>query len=89
MPRKEIKLTAFVCSRCGYEWIPKDPEKPPEHCPNVKCHSPYWDKPRVRVHWIKRVKEKRAKKGRASSSQVYNDFTPSSEIHRGQKHKLI
>lgn len=36
----------YKCFRCGYKWIPRDPDKKPKVCPNLKCKSPYWDRPR-------------------------------------------
>lgn len=42
--KKEVLM--FRCSRCKYEWIPRNPEKEPRVCPNPKCHSPYWKEPR-------------------------------------------
>jgi predicted Zn-ribbon and HTH transcriptional regulator len=42
----ELKVTAYVCERCGHIWIPRAGLKP-RVCP--KCKSPYWDKPRRRV----------------------------------------
>lgn len=46
-----------TCLRCGYEFVPspdRNPEAPylivgmklPKTCPNPKCKSPYWNKPR-------------------------------------------
>lgn len=40
-----IKVKAFKCTRCMYIWIPRKKEFP-KTCPNTKCHSPYWMKPR-------------------------------------------
>lgn len=45
------------CIRCGYEFVPspeRNSEEPylivgmklPKTCPNPKCKSPYWNKPR-------------------------------------------
>ncbi len=33
------------CLRCGHEWLKRKIEDPME-CP--KCHSPYWNKKRVK-----------------------------------------
>ena len=33
------------CLRCGYSFFPKS-ETLPKTCPNRKCKSPYWNKPR-------------------------------------------
>jgi len=35
------------CKRCGHKWRPRQDE-PPTVCPNPKCKSPYWDKPRTK-----------------------------------------
>jgi uncharacterized Zn ribbon protein len=35
----------LVCKRCGHEWKPRN-DKLPTVCPNPKCKSPYWNKPR-------------------------------------------
>ena len=37
----------LTCKRCGYTWIPRQ-EAPPKQCPNSKCRSMYWDRPRRR-----------------------------------------
>ena len=34
------------CLRCGHTWIPHNPNKIPKVCPNPKCKSPYWNRPR-------------------------------------------
>ena len=34
------------CYRCGHQWYSKNPDKKPKVCPNPKCKSPYWDRPR-------------------------------------------
>ena len=39
-------MMKYKCLRCNHEWIPRSDEKP-KVCPNKKCHSPYWDRPRV------------------------------------------
>lgn len=39
-----IKREGIRCFRCGYEWIPKSPNKRPRVCP--KCVSPWYDVPR-------------------------------------------
>lgn len=55
MPYKVIKTVYFICSRCKYEWIPRDSGKRPVTCP--KCRSPYWDRPRTRIH-AKKISKK-------------------------------
>ena len=43
----EIKLLKLKCVRCDYEWIPRK-EEIPKLCPNKKCRSAYWDKPKIK-----------------------------------------
>lgn len=38
----------LFCFRCYHTWK-KRGKKVPKTCPNRKCHSPYWNKPRSRV----------------------------------------
>ena len=38
-------LPTLTCTRCGHTWIPRS-NKLPDVCPNPKCKSPYWNKPR-------------------------------------------
>lgn len=38
-------IPKYKCLRCGHEWIPRK-EDAPKNCPNPKCKSPYWNKPR-------------------------------------------
>lgn len=33
------------CRICGHEWIRKS-DSLPMRCPNPKCQSPYWDRPK-------------------------------------------
>lgn len=35
------------CTRCGHEWLQRG-IKLPKVCSNLKCKSPYWNKPRVK-----------------------------------------
>ena len=46
MARVKLEMDGFRCERCGHEWIPADPNKEPLTCPNPKCRSPYWNRPR-------------------------------------------
>ena len=47
MARVPITVMGFRCERCGHEWIPRGGiENEPKTCPNLKCKSPYWNKPR-------------------------------------------
>lgn len=46
---KELTLIpGYRCSRCGHTWVPRRPN-PPKVCPNRKCKSPYWYRPREEV----------------------------------------
>ncbi len=42
----ELKVMGHRCTRCLYEWVPRDVDRPPRICP--KCKSAYWDRPRQR-----------------------------------------
>lgn len=44
MARVPITVMGFQCERCGHQWIPRDIDLEPRHCP--KCKSPYWNRPR-------------------------------------------
>lgn len=45
------------CLRCGYEWIPRFPDRnPPVSCP--KCRSIVWNKPRTRNKKVKGINVK-------------------------------
>lgn len=47
MARVPITVMGFRCERCGHEWIPRGGvDVEPKVCPNLKCKSPYWNKPR-------------------------------------------
>jgi DNA-directed RNA polymerase subunit RPC12/RpoP len=41
-----MKVAVLSCLRCGHEWARRKREGAPIQCP--KCHSPYWDKERVK-----------------------------------------
>lgn len=41
MPKTELKVEGFECTRCKHKWIPHTMTKKPIACP--KCKSPYWD----------------------------------------------
>ena len=45
MPELVITTKAYKCSRCLYEWIPRNKLKKPICCPG--CQSPYWDVPKL------------------------------------------
>jgi hypothetical protein len=53
----DINLPTCTCLRCGKQWIPRT--SPPALCPNPKCHSPYWSKPKVIKNVINIVQEVR------------------------------
>lgn len=40
-----MPLPTYECLRCGHKWHPRS-DRRPDRCPNRKCNSPYWDKPR-------------------------------------------
>lgn len=48
MPRVQITVEGWQCTRCAHKWVPRyyySADKsmiPPKVCP--KCKSPYWDK---------------------------------------------
>jgi hypothetical protein len=42
----ELVISALTCFRCGHSWYPRLPEQRPITCPNRKCRSPYWHRPR-------------------------------------------
>ncbi len=59
-----LTVTAYKCSRCGHEWIPRlelnkllkgdiSKEDEPIICPN--CKTPYWKTPRKNKKNGKRV----------------------------------
>jgi ribosomal protein L37AE/L43A len=49
-----VQVTAYVCSRCEHQWVPRSAQKP-VICP--KCKSPYWDRP-VKRHTTSAAKKK-------------------------------
>ena len=34
----------YTCNQCGHTWSPNTPH--PKRCPNQKCQSPRWNKPK-------------------------------------------
>jgi len=42
-----LHMPTLKCLRCGHKWHPRT-DKLPAVCPNLKCKSPYWNKPRRR-----------------------------------------
>ena len=40
-----LNLPNLECNRCGHKWVPRKVTLP-KNCPNPKCKSPYWNKPR-------------------------------------------
>jgi hypothetical protein len=58
----KITVTKYRCSRCEYEWFPRNPlnpGKPPRTC--AHCNSVYWDDDRQYETQIvaKKFKEKK------------------------------
>ena len=51
--------------RCKHEWYPRAP-KDPKVCPNTKCKSPYWNKPRQN-------EEKRSKPSHPHTIETYSN----------------
>ena len=47
MPTQSITINHYTCTRCAYEWQGRLSVKP-KRCPNLKCGSPYWDRPYTR-----------------------------------------
>jgi predicted Zn-ribbon and HTH transcriptional regulator len=41
------KILELKCKRCGHEWVRRVLKRKPVACP--RCHSPYWDRERVKV----------------------------------------
>ena len=46
MAKIQKRVTLYKCERCGHEWLPRKDAQYPKTCPNRKCRSPYWDRPR-------------------------------------------
>ena len=50
MPTEQTVVTQYRCERCDYVWTPRLPfGVKPVACANPKCHSPYWDRPRLKL----------------------------------------
>jgi hypothetical protein len=51
-------ISALTCFRCDHSWYPRspDPEERPITCPNRKCRSPYWHRPRKSAPSPKTIK---------------------------------
>jgi ribosomal protein L37E len=43
-----MSIKKLTCLRCGWTWYPRSEEKS-RSCPNPKCRSVYWDKPKRAV----------------------------------------
>jgi (p)ppGpp synthase/HD superfamily hydrolase len=39
-------MNKLFCYRCQHSWVQRK-ETLPKTCPNKKCNSPYWNKPRA------------------------------------------
>jgi len=47
MGKRKVSVWAYECERCGHKWIQRElGSDQPKVCPNRKCKSPYWDRPR-------------------------------------------
>src|SRR3989304_10193920 len=46
LARVPITVMGYRCERCGHEWIPQKSDEEPWVCPNPKCHSVRWDRPK-------------------------------------------
>lgn len=66
-----MDLPRFTCTRCGHTWVPRS-DAVPGRCPNKKCNSPYWNKPRTRAR---------------SKATVERALIYATRSHRGQKDK--
>ena len=49
----EKRAAYWRCLRCGHEWPARKFGEdgrpiPPKTCPNKKCRSPYWNRPRMK-----------------------------------------
>jgi predicted Zn-ribbon and HTH transcriptional regulator len=44
--QKTVTVSMLRCHVCGYEWLPRITTRPVK-CPNQRCQSPYWDRPKV------------------------------------------
>lgn len=53
MAEVKLRVKGYRCERCGHEWIPRR-DKPPLVCPNLKCKSRYWNKPRQKPSTAKK-----------------------------------
>lgn len=40
-------IPKLECLQCGHRWWPRKPERPAV-CPSQECHSPRWDRPKVK-----------------------------------------
>ncbi len=73
----EPVIQQLRCLRCGYAWYPRSPKRP-AHCPNRKCNSPYWDKPRRKPSesQVDRVVRKLREAGRDDAAEVLERARP-------------
>lgn len=65
-------ITPKTCTRCGATWYPRTPGRP-VGC--AKCHSPYWDKPRVY-----KLKDKTPARSRAGATPATATTEPPAVI---------
>lgn len=66
-----MTLPHFSCARCGHTWVPRKNE-PPKTCPNKRCNSPYWNKPKIRA---------------SAPATLEDALLYATKAHRGQKDK--
>lgn len=50
----KVKLSGYLCERCGHKWLPRDKDNRPTVCP--KCKSPYWNVQKKNVKQGKMIK---------------------------------
>lgn len=41
-----VMISGFECTRCGHQWVPRQPGVAPQVCPKKTCKSAYWNQPR-------------------------------------------
>ena len=46
-------IKIWSCFRCGHEWASRKEGKP-SRCPNHKCRSVNWFKPKARPKWVRK-----------------------------------
>lgn len=47
MAKRKVAVWQYTCERCGHEWTQREAgSEPPKVCPNRRCKSLYWNRPR-------------------------------------------